>query len=204
MTHRSETEWRNWLERLRRREPQKSRYINFYRLLDGDVPSPRIVGPAQALEWCFSGRVFDGEEALRGRLVSKVVAGSDLMPAARALAREIADNSAPVSVALMRQMDLAHACADHPIEAHKIDSRGMFERGKARTCAKASWLFLKSGRRSFPIRYQWTRHHTIRGGRNAAMHSRGSTRPRCAGDRVPPDCGSRANQSKNRTTPSPA
>jgi len=132
---------------------------------------PRIVGPAQALEWCFSGRVFDADEALRGRLVSRVVAGRDLLPAARALAREIADNNAPVSVALMRQMIWRMLGADHPIEAHKIDSRGMFNAAKARTCAKASWLFLKSGRRGFPTKYQWTCHHTIRGGRNAATNN---------------------------------
>jgi enoyl-CoA hydratase/carnithine racemase len=104
---------------------------------------PRIVGPAQALEWCFSGRVFDADEALRGRLVSKVVAGDDLMPAARALAREIADNSAPVSVALMRQMIWRMLGADHPIEAHKIDSRGMFERGKSEDVREGIMAFLE-------------------------------------------------------------
>jgi enoyl-CoA hydratase/carnithine racemase len=104
---------------------------------------PRIVGPAQALEWCFSGRVFDADEALRGRLVSKVVAGNDLMPAARALAREIADNSAPVSVALMRQMIWRMLGAGHPIEAHKIDSRGMFERGKSEDVREGIMAFLE-------------------------------------------------------------
>ena len=104
---------------------------------------PRIVGPAQALEWCFSGRVFDADEALRGRLVSKVVAGSDLLPAARALAREIADNSAPVSVALTRQMIWRMLGADHPIEAHKIDSRGMFERGKSDDVREGITAFLE-------------------------------------------------------------
>jgi enoyl-CoA hydratase/carnithine racemase len=104
---------------------------------------PRIVGPAQALEWCFSGRVFDADEALRGRLVSRVVAGRDLLPAARALAREIADNSAPVSVALMRQMIWRMLGADHPIEAHKIDSRGMFERGKSEDVREGITAFLE-------------------------------------------------------------
>ena len=63
---------------------------------------PRIVGIAQALEWCFSGRVFDAAEALAGRLVSRVVPGDELLDTARRLAREIADNTAPVSVALTR------------------------------------------------------------------------------------------------------
>lgn len=104
---------------------------------------PRIVGPAQALEWCVTGRVFDAEEALHGGLVSKVVAASDLLPAARALAREIADNSAPVSVALMRQMIWRMLGADHPIEAHKIDSRGMFERGKSEDVREGIMAFLE-------------------------------------------------------------
>jgi enoyl-CoA hydratase/carnithine racemase len=104
---------------------------------------PRIVGPAQALEWCFSGRVFDAEEALRGRLVSKVVAPGELIPAARALAREFADNTAPVSVALMRQMIWRMMGADHPMEAHKIDSRGIFERGRSDDVREGVVAFLE-------------------------------------------------------------
>ncbi len=65
---------------------------------------PRIVGIAQALAWCFSGKVFDAAEALKGGLVSEVVPPDQLLPRARAIAREIADNTAPVSVALIRQM----------------------------------------------------------------------------------------------------
>jgi enoyl-CoA hydratase/carnithine racemase len=111
---------------------------------------PHIVGPAQALEWCFSGRVFDAEEALRGRLVSKVVAAGDLLPAARALAREIADNNAPVSVALMRQMIWRMLGADHPMEAHKIDSRGIFERGKSDDVREGIRAFLEKRPAKFP------------------------------------------------------
>src|ERR1700689_4382778 len=73
---------------------------------------PRIVGIAQALEWCFTGRVFPAQEALAGRLVSKVVPAEELLPAARALAREIAAKTAPVSVALIRQMMWRMAGAD--------------------------------------------------------------------------------------------
>ena len=90
---------------------------------------PRIVGIAQALEWCYTGRVFPAQEALAGRLVSKVVPPDDLLPTARALAREIADNTAPVSVALIRQMMWRMLGADDPMEAHKIDSRGIYSRG---------------------------------------------------------------------------
>jgi len=104
---------------------------------------PRLVGPAQALEWCLSGRVFNAEEALRGRLVSKVVPPDELMPAARALAREFADATAPVSVALMRQMIWRMLGADHPMEAHKIDSRGIFERGRSADVREGVVAFLE-------------------------------------------------------------
>jgi enoyl-CoA hydratase/carnithine racemase len=92
---------------------------------------PRIVGISQALEWCYTGRVFSAEEALAGRLVSKVVAPDDLLPTARALAREIADKAAPVSIALIRQMMWRMLGADDPMEAHKIDSRGIYARGRS-------------------------------------------------------------------------
>jgi enoyl-CoA hydratase/carnithine racemase len=104
---------------------------------------PRLVGPAQALEWCLSGRLFDADEALRGRLVSKVVAAAELLPAARALAHEFADSTAPVSVALMRQMIWRMLGADHPIEAHKIDSRGIFERGRSADVREGVMAFLE-------------------------------------------------------------
>ena len=92
---------------------------------------PRIVGIAQAAEWVYSGRVFDADEALRGRLVSRVVAPDALVPAARALAREIADNTSAVSVALCRQMMWKLLGADHPMAAHRLDSLGMFWTGRS-------------------------------------------------------------------------
>src|SRR5205814_8531971 len=65
---------------------------------------PKIVGIAQALEWCYSGRVFDAQEALRGLLISEVVPQDRLLARANAIAAEIRDNTAPVSIALIRQM----------------------------------------------------------------------------------------------------
>ena len=65
---------------------------------------PRIVGLSQALRWCYSGRVFDAAEAQRGGLVESLHAPDDLLPAALAIAREIADSTAPVAVALTRQL----------------------------------------------------------------------------------------------------
>jgi len=90
---------------------------------------PRIVGIQQALAWTFSGRVFPAEEALKGGLVQEVTAPDDLLPRARAIAAEIAENTAPVSVALTRQMMWRMLGADHPMEAHKVDSRGIAQLG---------------------------------------------------------------------------
>jgi enoyl-CoA hydratase/carnithine racemase len=104
---------------------------------------PRIVGISQALEWCFTGRVFPAQEALAGRLVSKVVPADELMPAARALAREIATKTAPVSVALIRQMMWRMLGADDPMEAHKVDSRGIYTRGRSDDVKEGVMSFLE-------------------------------------------------------------
>jgi len=85
----------------------------------------RLVDMGQAQEWVLTGRIFDAEEAKAGGLVRSIHEPDDLLPAARALAREIADNTSGVSVALCRQMLWKMAGADHPMEAHKIDSRGI-------------------------------------------------------------------------------
>src|SRR5262249_6130181 len=104
---------------------------------------PRIVGIAQALEWCYTGRVFPAQEALAGRLVSKVVPPDQLLPTARALAKEIAAKTAPVSVALIRQMMWRMMGADDPMEAHKIDSRGIYARGRSDDVKEGVVAFLE-------------------------------------------------------------
>jgi enoyl-CoA hydratase/carnithine racemase len=91
---------------------------------------PRIVGISTAMEWCATGRIFDAREARERGLVTHLVKPEELIPYARALAREIIDNTAPVSVALTRQMLWRMLGADHPMEAHKIDSRAIFARGR--------------------------------------------------------------------------
>lgn len=111
---------------------------------------PRIVGIAQALSWCYSGKVFDAQEALRGRLVSEVVKPADLLPRARAIAREIADNTAPVSIALIRQMMWKMLGADHPMEAHKVDSRGIYSRGASADVREGVSSFLEKRPAKFP------------------------------------------------------
>ncbi len=91
---------------------------------------PRLVGIAQALEWCYSGRVFGAEEALNGGLVSQVVPPGELIEAARAIARSYSEKTSAVSVALIRQMMWRMLGAAHPMEAHRLDSRAMFHRGR--------------------------------------------------------------------------
>jgi enoyl-CoA hydratase/carnithine racemase len=104
---------------------------------------PRLVGIQQALEWCYTGRVFPAQEALAGRLVSKVVPADELIPQARALAREIIEHTAPVSIALIRQMMWRMLGADDPMEAHKIDSRGIYSRGASADVREGVTAFLE-------------------------------------------------------------
>lgn len=113
---------------------------------------PRIVGIQNALEWTFSGRVFEASEALEKGLVRSVHAPDDLLPAARELAREFAEQTAPVSVALIRQMMWKMLGADHPMEAHKVDSRGIYHRGKSADVAEGVESFLQKRPAEFPMK----------------------------------------------------
>jgi enoyl-CoA hydratase/carnithine racemase len=111
---------------------------------------PRIVGMPKALEWTFSGRVFDAKEALDGGLVRSLHKPEELLSVARGIAREIADNTAPVSVALSRQMLWRMSAAADPMEAHKIDSRGIFSRGRQGDSAEGVMSFLEKRPATFP------------------------------------------------------
>jgi len=104
---------------------------------------PRLVGISQAAEWCYSGRVFPAEEALEGGLVRSVHPGDELLPTARAIAADIVDNSAPVSVALTRQMLWRMLGASHPMEAHRADSRGIARRGPSADAREGVESFLE-------------------------------------------------------------
>jgi enoyl-CoA hydratase/carnithine racemase len=113
---------------------------------------PRVVGISQAIEWVATGRVFDAGEALAGGLVRSLHPCAELMDAARALAREIADNTAPVSVALARRLMWDMLGAAHPMEAHRADSRAMFARGKSADAAEGISSFLEKRPASYPDR----------------------------------------------------
>jgi enoyl-CoA hydratase/carnithine racemase len=104
---------------------------------------PRIVGISQAMEWVSTGRVFDAQEALRGGLVRSVHAPGELLPAAHAIAREIADNTAPVSVALGRRLLWNMLGAEHPMAAHRADSKAMFARGQSDDAREGVQSFLE-------------------------------------------------------------
>jgi enoyl-CoA hydratase/carnithine racemase len=113
---------------------------------------PRIVGISQAMEWVATGRVFDAQEALSGGLVRSVHAPDELLPAAHALAREIADNTAPVSVALGRRLLWRMLGAEHPMAAHRADSKAMFSRGQSADAREGVQSFLDKRPPSFPDR----------------------------------------------------
>ena len=104
---------------------------------------PRVVGISRAIEWVATGRVFSAQEALEAGLVRSLHPAGELLDAARALAREIVENTAPVSVALARQMMWRMLGAGHPMLAHRADSRGMLYRGQSADAVEGVTSFLE-------------------------------------------------------------
>ncbi len=113
---------------------------------------PRAVGISRAMEWVATGRVFPAQEGLQAGLIRSVHPAGELLDAARGLAREIADNTAPVSVALARRMMWTMLGAEHPMLAHRADSRGMFYRGQSADAAEGISAFLEKRAAEFPDR----------------------------------------------------
>jgi enoyl-CoA hydratase/carnithine racemase len=111
---------------------------------------PRLVGISKALDWCYSGRVFGAEEALAGGLIRSVHAPEDLLIAARNLAHELTAESAPVSIALTRQMMWRMLGASHPMEAHKLDSRAIWSRGAGGDAKEGVASFLEKRAAHYP------------------------------------------------------
>jgi enoyl-CoA hydratase/carnithine racemase len=124
---------------------------------------PRVVGISRAAEWCYTGRVFPASEALEAGLVRSVHPDDELLPAAYAIAREIADNTSAVSVALTRQMLWRMLGADHPMEAHRIDSPAIVAMGAAPDAHEGVVAFLEKRpaeysmrvSRDMPALYPW-------------------------------------------------
>jgi enoyl-CoA hydratase/carnithine racemase len=111
---------------------------------------PRLVGISTALEWCYSGRIFSATEARDRGLVRSVFQSAELLAGARDLARELTERSAPVSIALTRQMMWKLQAAEHPMEAHKIDSRAIQSRGMSADSREGVTAFLEKRSAIFP------------------------------------------------------
>ena len=113
---------------------------------------PRLVGISRAAEWCYTGRIVPAVEALEGGLVRSVHTGDDLLATARSIAREIAENTAPVSVALTRQMLWRMLGVDHPMYAHRTDSRAINSRGASADSREGVVSFLEKRPPVFPVK----------------------------------------------------
>jgi enoyl-CoA hydratase/carnithine racemase len=112
---------------------------------------PRVVGINTALEWCMTGRIFGAEEALAAGLVRSVHPQGELIDAARGLAREIAENTSAVSVAMTRAMLWRLPPGEHPMVAHRIDSRAIYTLGKMGDAKEGVQSFLEKRPPAFPL-----------------------------------------------------
>jgi enoyl-CoA hydratase/carnithine racemase len=111
---------------------------------------PRVVGISRAMEWVSTGRVFSAQEGLEGGLLRSLHPAGELLEAAHDIAREIVENTAPVSVALARRMLWTMLGAEHPMLAHRADSRGMFYRGQSADASEGITAFLEKRPAEFP------------------------------------------------------
>lgn len=111
---------------------------------------PRLVGVPTALDWTYSGRVFDANEAKEKGLVQSLHAPEDLLPAAMELAHKVTEKSAPVSIAVARQMIWRMMGAEHPMDAHQIDSRALQVRGQSADVKEGIASFMEKRDANFP------------------------------------------------------
>lgn len=132
---------------------------------------PRVVGISKAVDWSMTGRIFSAQEALESGLVSQLVEPDQVVPAARAVAAEIARYSAPVSVALIRQLMWSMLGASHPMEAHRIESKGFHWLGQRPDAEEGINAFLEkrdpqfsmSPYRDMPDFYPWSEEPPFKG-----------------------------------------
>jgi enoyl-CoA hydratase/carnithine racemase len=113
---------------------------------------PRVVPMQTALEWMLTGRVFTAAEALEGGLVRSLHPADQVLHVARGLAHEIADHTAPVSVALARRMLWSLSGVEHPMSAHQSETLALNARGLSADAAEGIAAFLEKRRPNFPDR----------------------------------------------------
>jgi len=113
---------------------------------------PRLVGIQQALDWCYTGRIFPAQEALDAGFVKAVYPQAELLDKAKELAREIADNTAAVSTTLTRHMMWRMLGASHPMEAHIVDSAAIYSRGKTEDAREGVMSFLEKRQPTYPVK----------------------------------------------------
>ena len=111
---------------------------------------PRLVGMQTALEWCMTGRVFDAQEALDRGLVRSLHPQAELMDAAMGIAREIADNTSAVSVAMTRAMLWRLSPLEHPMMAHRVDSRAIYRLSRSADAKEGIASFLEKRAPAYP------------------------------------------------------
>ena len=111
---------------------------------------PRLVGMQTALEWCMTGRIFDAAEAHERGLVRSVHPQGELVDAAHGIAREIAENTSAVSVAMTRAMLWRLGAAGHPMDAHKIDSRAIYRLSRSEDAKEGIASFLEKRAPAYP------------------------------------------------------
>jgi enoyl-CoA hydratase/carnithine racemase len=112
---------------------------------------PRLVGISRAIEWMVSGRMFIADEALQAGYLRSVHAPDELLPAAHELAESLIAESAPVSVAITRQVLWRMLGADHPMEAHRLESRAILSRAEAIDSDEGVAAFLEKRAPRFPL-----------------------------------------------------
>lgn len=132
---------------------------------------PRIVGISKAAEWSYTGRLFDAREALAAGLVTEVLAPDALLPKAREIALEIAENTSAVSVAVTRQLLWRMVAADHPMEAHRLDSKCIYWLGKGADAREGVTAWAEKRKPEFKMKpssemppfYPWWRDRSFHG-----------------------------------------
>ena len=104
---------------------------------------PKIIGIASALELTYSGRIIDASEALKLNLVSSIHDSENLLDNALDFTKNMVKNSAPVSIAVTRQMLWRSLEGSGPYEAHIVESKAMDSRGASKDAKEGVSSFLE-------------------------------------------------------------